>query len=100
MKALSHHQYGCMLAIRNGKVTVDSLHLVKDVTIWSLLRRDYVGRYGRGEDAVLVLTPLGEEAVEFYRHATMPLRKVEAPLTERLQGLLGMARVIRMQLRA
>ena len=100
MKSLSHHQYGCLQAILDGELRVIDLRLIKDVTIWSLLKRGYVGRHGRGDDTVLVLTSLGEGALHAYENAIVPLRKVEAPLTNRLQGLLGMARIIRMQQRA
>lgn len=94
---LSRHQYGALREIRSKNITVAYLRNVRDVTIWSLFHRGYLGKTGRGDDAVITLTTEGEEAFRQYHSSSLPLRQNEAELTERLQRYLSGSRLVEMR---
>ena len=74
-------------------VTLQQLRGIKDPTLWSALRRGYLGREGIGPDAIIVLTAAGTIVLSNYDSRTPPQRKAAADLTERTTALLSAARL-------
>lgn len=94
---LSRNQYGALREIKNRNITAAYLRNCLDITIWSLGKRGYISKKGRGDEAIVTLTQEGEEAYMAYSRANLPLRKHEAEITNRLRAVLGMAQVINLK---
>ena len=92
---LSRRQVSTLRYLKmHGTVSHDELRSLHQGTIWSLLYRKFVLRYG-GD--MIGLSDLGEVALRDYNSAAPSYRKHDAELTERVQRLLARARVIMIQ---
>jgi len=89
----SQHLVSLLRFVDNHAVTLDALRSIKDPTLWSALRRGYLGREGKGPDAIIVLTAAGITTLTSYDNRTPPSRKAAGDLTERTTALLAAARL-------
>lgn len=89
---LSRHQYGTLKFIRDSAPNLAYLRKAHANTLGSLAYRGYLRRHGPGEEAVVLLTPTGEEAYQTYAKATLNERATEKEMTERCMRLLQLSR--------
>ena len=94
MRTLSWHQYGTLKFIAENTPTLAYLRIAHAATLTSLLHpgRNYLYVTGRGDEAVVVLTKTGDDALRTYTNATLNERHQERELTERCLRLLKHAR--------
>lgn len=91
-KNLSRHQYGDLKFIHSHTPTLGYLRKAQANTLSSLAYRGYLRRHGSGDEALVFLTALGEEALASYEKASLNERKIEKELTERCMRLLQHSR--------
>ena len=92
-KPCSRNQISLLRHIDQRTVTLSMLRTFRDPTLWSLLKRGYIARQGRGSDAIIVLTTDGLTMLVSYDSNQAPQRKAAADITERTQALLAAARL-------
>ena len=91
---LSRHQYGTLKFIANNHVTLTYLRHAHGNTLGSCAYNGWIAKTGKGlgDDAEIVLTHAGKEALRTYTEATMNERSHEGDLTERCLRLLTHSR--------
>lgn len=89
----SRNQVSLLRHIDQHAVTLPMLRSFRDPTLWSLLKRGYIARTGRGSDMVIVLTGAGLGALTAYDSNQAPMRRASNDLTERTEALLQAARL-------
>lgn len=87
---MTHHQFGTLKHIRHNDVHIKEAGDLSMVTFGSLIKRGWVARNGTR----LILTQEGEQAYESYSKAVANFRKVDTGLTEHVQHLLHLDRII------
>jgi hypothetical protein len=75
-----------MKYIATHDVGVDDCRSIHQITLWSLLHRQYAKKEGKR----IVLTKVGDEALRAYLHAPPSFRQHEAELSDRCRRLLNL----------
>ena len=95
---LSRHMYNDLRFIHEHHMTVAHLRMANMTTMTAIAARGYLRKIGQGEEAEILLTQAGEDALGRYSGTEMNLRKHEAEITERcLQLLKHTRRVVAME---
>ena len=84
---MSSLQYGTLKYISNHEVTVDDAQGLNMGTFGSLITHGWVTREGNR----LEVTKPGHLALDAYRLAGANFRQVEAPISDRVRGLLHLS---------
>jgi hypothetical protein len=92
-KPLSFRQFGSLRFIRDETPYLAALRGFNQITLWSLLKREYVYASGMGGNRKIYLTDSGKKALSNYTDSSFSSRLVEDDITERVQSLLTLARI-------
>jgi hypothetical protein len=95
MKPLSRRQVSTLRHLKiHGSVSIESLRSFHQGTIWSLMYKGLVVKFG-GSD--VGLSTAGEAVLRDYNSTAPSYRKHDAELTDRVQRLLVRVKILQMR---